>query len=51
MMSVFSVQATVLKNSYSQKLVDMKEMFVQQVSLFHLAKGCVRLEGYFSNLS
>lgn len=51
MVSVFSLQATVLKPIYSQELVGKKEMFAEQMSLFCFGKGCVKLEDCSSNLS
>lgn len=50
-MSVFSLQATVLKNIFSQNLVDKKEMLTHQINLFHFASGCVKLEVCLSSLS
>lgn len=43
-MSVLSLLANILKNFYSHKLEDEEEMFVQQIIIFHLATGCVRLQ-------
>lgn len=51
MMSVLSLQANILKNFYSHKLEGKEEMFVQQITIFHLATGCSRLEDCNFNVS